>query len=469
MTLSRRTLLAAGAGAAVGGLGPVWSASASSGGRRIPVSFGWMDGYQDPATPARLNKVGVLKAGYAAARNVLVLVPGTSAGAAYFLPLARDIVERTRGRWQVWAVERRENGLEDHSMLDAVKAGKAGHQELFDYYLGWLVDPGITEHFQPVPDADVPYARGWGMKVTVGDLHRVVRAAGRRGRRVVLGGHSLGGSIVTAYATWDFGGRPGARALGGLVYIDGGSHPQPVTPEQARQSLESLRAGTPWLAFGGIGAPFLGLFSATGALGTITNPDGPSLGQAFPLLPANLKPPVPATNAGQFGYAVDTETSPGALVAAQVHAGRLAAAGEPRGWDQAGEITPLRRYAEMLSGYEVQGVDGSAWYHPLRLTIDSGAVAAGNANPAQDVLDLKAVHGHRLGRRMPIYAFGAALGGQRVLDGAAFLAAQSGIPDRALTLVERASTYSHNDPSSASPDRNEFLHHLLPFLSRAGR
>ncbi|MFC7308209.1 hypothetical protein ACFQVC_28800 [Streptomyces monticola] len=240
----------------------------------------------------------------------------------------------------------------------------------------------------------------------------------------------------------------------------------PLTPEQARQALRNLQSGTPWLAFGGIGAPFLGLFSATGALGTITNPDGPSLGQAFPLLPAGLKPPVPATNEAQFGYAVDSETSPGSLVAAHVHAGRLAAAGEPRGWDQAGEITPIRRYADMLAGYGVQGVDGSAWYHPLRLTIDSGAVAAGNANPAQDVLDLGAIHGHRLGRHLPIYAFGAALGGQRVLDAAAFLADQSGIPDRALTLVERASTYAHNDPASASPDRNEFLHHLLRFLSR---
>ena len=26
----------------------------------------------------------------------------------------------------------------------------------------------------------------------------------------------------------------------------------------------------------------------------------------------------------------------------------------------------------------LRGLDGSAWYHPLRLTIDSGAVAAGN-------------------------------------------------------------------------------------------
>ena len=34
----------------------------------------------------------------------------------------------------------------------------------------------------------------------VQDRRRVVRRAQRHGRRVVLGGHSLGGSITTAYA-----------------------------------------------------------------------------------------------------------------------------------------------------------------------------------------------------------------------------------------------------------------------------
>ena len=49
----------------------------------------------------------------------------------------------------------------------------------------------------------------------------------------MLGGHSLGGSITTAYATWDFGGRPGARGLSGLVFIDGGSGPTPIPTAEA--------------------------------------------------------------------------------------------------------------------------------------------------------------------------------------------------------------------------------------------
>src|SRR5262249_26047193 len=158
-------------------------------------------------------------------------------------------------------------------------------------------------------------------------------------------------------------GRPGARDLAGLVYIDGGSGPNPISADQATQSLANLQTSTPWLAFGGIPAPFLGLFSSGGALLALTAPNPPSIGQRSPLLPANIKAPVPATNLAQFGYAADTETSPPNLAAAQAHLGHLAASGDPRGWDQAGEISPIQRYATMLSGRDLQGIDGVAWYH----------------------------------------------------------------------------------------------------------
>ena len=426
-----------------------------------------MKGFDAAETPARYDRVGVLEIGPKRAPNILVLNPGTSASAAYFAPLAKTLVRRLPG-WQVWAVERRENLLEDHSMFNRAKRGRVGGQEMFDYYLGYLTDPSVTEHFRAIPDSEVGFGREWGMRVEVEDLRRVVKAARQRGRRVVLGGHSLGGTITTAYATWDFGGRPGARDLAGLVFIDGGSGPTPITPEQANQSLEDLAGSTPWLTFGGIPAPFTGLFNTSGALGVLTDPDGPSRGQAFALLPANLKPPVPVTNVGQYGYALDTETSPPGLVAAQAHLGRLAPSGDPRGWVRAGELTPIRRYAAMFAGAGLKGLDGTAWYHPRRLTLDGGAVAAGNANPAQDVLDVRAIHGHDLPRRLRILAFGASLGGQRVLDAATNLAQQSGIPARNLTLINRSRDYSHNDPNSAHP-RNAFVARLMPFLRRLGR
>ena len=293
------------------------------------ATFRWIDGYDEPSTPAAYDKVGILEEGSPHARNVLVLAPGTSASAASFAPLAKLIADRTHG-WQVWVVERRENLLEDHSQVDRAKRGEATPQDVFDYYLGFLTNPAITDHFQAIPDADVAFARNWGMKVAIEDLRRVIAQARGHGRDVVLGGHSLGGSIATAYATWDFGGRAGASDLDGLVLIDGGSGPATLTADEATQRLAALAAGSPWLSFGGIPSPFAGLFNIVGSTFARLVPDELATLQDWPLLPANLKPPVPATSEAAYGYALDTETSPPNLVAAQVHAGRLAAEGDPR-------------------------------------------------------------------------------------------------------------------------------------------
>ncbi len=434
---------------------------------KVPVTFKRIAGFPSPGTPAKYNKVGILKVGSKKARNVLVLNPGTSASAAYFAPLAKDVVKQAKG-WQVWAVERRENLLEDHSVLNRAKQGKGSPKQLFDYYLGFITDTSITDHFSFIPDADVGYARKWGMRTEIEDLNRVVKAAKKLGGKVAVGGHSLGGSITTAYATWDFHGKPGAKGLSGLVFIDGGSGPTPISADEATQRLNTLNASTPWLSFGGIPAPFAGLFNATGSTAALIAPNEASLAYDWSPLPANLKPPVLPTNLAQYGYALDTETSPPGLAAAQGHIGKLATSGSPRGWNQAGEITPIERFAQMFSGWGLKGLDGTAWYHPQRLTIDSGAVAAGNANPAQTILDVRATHGHDLSKRLRIYAFGAALGGQRVLDAATSLASQSGIPKRNLKLVDRHTTYSHNDPNSASP-KNDFLKGLVPFLNKIGR
>jgi hypothetical protein len=51
-----------------------------------------------------------------------------------------------------------------------------------------------------------------------------------------------------------------------------------------------------------------------------------------------------------------------------------------------------------------------------------------------------------------------------VLDSTVALAHQSHVPDRDLVLVNRQSTYAHNDPSAASPN-NDFLANLIPFLT----
>jgi hypothetical protein len=449
------------------GLAALCAWFAPTAGAKVPVKFKVMRGFPSPGTPENLNVVGVLKIGDPKADNVLVLNPGTSASAAYFQPLARTIA-KTLPDWQVWSVERRENFLEDQSELNLFKQGKASPSEFFNYYLGYLSDPSVTKHVSNVPDSAVPFARQWGMNTEINDLRVVVKAAARKGRNVAMGGHSLGGTITTAYATWDFNGQPGGRDLSGLVLIDGASNPTPVTPEQATTSLNDLQSSSPWLSFGGIPAPLAGLFGTVGSALTKADPNGRAVLADWPLLPSYLRPPggIVPTNEGGFGFGTDAATSPPSLRAAQVHAGHLAASGDPRPWVRDGAITPIQRWASMFSGWGLQNLDGTAWYHPMRLTIDGGAVAEGVANPAQSVLDVHSTDASKLPKSLRIYAFGAALGGARVLSAAQTLAATARIPRRNLKLVDRSATYAHNDPNSADPKVNAFIKRLIPFLRK---
>ena len=444
----------------------------------MPTKTTWMEGFAAPGTPTKLDKVGVIKIGSRKAKNVLVIEPGTSGGGAYFVPLAKWIIEKEPG-WQVWAVERRENLLEKQRELSKFKKGEVTAKQFFHYYLGYLSEPNTERHYKPVSqeEAVADGGREWGMNVAVEDLHHVIETAKAVGGKVVLAGHSLGGTVVTAYATWDFGGKPGAEGLSGLVFIDGGSGPSAISEEEAKASLSKLNSSSPWLAFGGIPAPLLGLFSTTGSAVAALDPNEASQAESFPLLPANLEPRnkegevVPATNEATFAYGVSVGTSPPNLAAAQVHAGEgleEAGPGEPWTWNGTGALTPIHRYAEMLGGIGVKNADGSEWYFPERLTIDTRAIDQGHENPAQSVLGEHAIHGDELPTSLHILAIDSELdklfgGGFNTLDGAEELAANSGIPPSNVTTVDVESTYAHNDPNAAYPN-NEFVSHLIPFL-----
>ena len=144
-------------------------------------------------------------------------------------------------------------------------------------------------------------------------------------------GHSLGGAITVAYATWDFGGRAGAADLSGLVLIDGGSGGPPISRGAARAQLDALATSSPFLDLTGLGLPWsAGVFSIVGSTLARLDPDSRSLLHDWPALPANLKAPVPPTNAGGYGYAVDSDTSPDSLRLVRMHLGGLAPAGDPR-------------------------------------------------------------------------------------------------------------------------------------------
>ena len=302
-----------------------------------------MNSYRVSGTPSKYDKVGVIKVGPATARNVLVLEPGSLRRRLVLCAVGQvDRGPRSRlagvGGPASREPARRAVGAEPVQ-------GEAGQQHPPVQLLprgGWPTARSAEHHFQFIPNSSVEFAKRWGMSVAVHDLRRVIQAA-NWGGRVVLGGHSLGGSVITAYATWDFRGHAGAD-LDGLVYIDGGSGPA-ESAQAARQTLKALNSPkvTPWLTFGGIPAPFAGLFNATGAMGVLRAPDAPSLGQKFPLLPKDLKPSVPVTNEGQYGYALDAATSPPSLLAAQARLGRGISSRTINGyhtWNSAGDIPP---------------------------------------------------------------------------------------------------------------------------------
>src|SRR5262249_26115896 len=183
-------------------------------------------------------------------------------------------------------------------------------------------------------------------------------------------------------------------------------------------------------------------------------------------------PFVRCTNEAGFGYSVNVGSSPPNLKAAQIHGGKgveeVAEADGLPGWNGEEALTPVQRYAEMLSGTGLSSADGIEWYFPERLTIDTGAVANGNENAAQSVLNVHSTQGSDLPQSLRIYAFATELGKQGVLTAAETLAKQSGIPSSNLTLINEETAYAHNDPAGASPN-NEFFNQLVPFLEGIGK
>ena len=403
--------------------------------------------------PARYDKSYVLKVGPSSARRILVLVPGTFGGAGDFRLVARDIVRRVPDL-QVWAWDRRTQALEDTSVFE-----RGNPDDAFAYYLNF--QPVNGRSFQPVNGAeDTPYARQWGLATSLEDLRRVVLQAGKRGRKVILGGHSLGGSTVMAYASWDFRGRPGYRDIDGMVLIDGAldSTRSRLSAADAREQKQAIDSGDPFADLLGLNLPWAaGVFAETGALFARKAPDAPSPLHDYALIPAQFKPPVRATNEGGFGYAFDVDTSPPALGLLHVRAGRLAPSGDPRGW-QDGENTPVQRLAQTFATEPANGVE---WYFPRRLPLDLRAASALRPTPAARVLGVRVEHARRVD--VPLYAFGTEFTDGRVVAAARRFARESRVPNATFAQAVR---FTHLDPLTASPRQNHFLRTVVPFLQR---
>jgi pimeloyl-ACP methyl ester carboxylesterase len=411
----------------------------------------FVQGYDEPSTPARYDRVRVKAFGPTTARRVLVLVPGTIAGAGSFTPVARQLVARVRGL-QIWAIDRRSNALEDTSRF------QAGHtpEEALDYYGGLK--------FRQVDGArEARFARRWGLKVSLEDVRRVVLRARQGGRKVTLGGHSLGASTAVAYATWDFAGRPGYRDVDGLVLIDGGllGTFNGTSLVNARRTLASINQGDPFAAaLPGLPVWAAGVLSEVAAMFARRQPQAPSALQSYPLLPAAYRPPVPVTNEALLGYAFDRDTAPRDNQAFWVRGGNLAGSGDPRRWVEGGR-TPAQNIATALFQEPVNGIE---WYFPRRLTLDVDAASPlSRTNRAALLLGLRTWHLRTM--NLPIYAYQTAFTNGRVLRGAKTLFRRSNSP-RASYVNDPGAM--HNDPVWGKGSNNFFLRTVTPFLQRLG-
>jgi len=174
----------------------------------LPASFG--------AHPAACDWLSYLRyrssdgpAASAEADRILVAQPGILEGAGAFDSVARDTVARAaeQGRYiEFWALDRRSNCLEDHTGVDSGDE----HTAVDYYYRGKPVDGRTFAGF--AGNDQLGWMAKLGIEQTVRDQYDLLTAElpdqGLRKRKVLCGGHSLGGVITGYFAAADFDGDP---------------------------------------------------------------------------------------------------------------------------------------------------------------------------------------------------------------------------------------------------------------------
>jgi pimeloyl-ACP methyl ester carboxylesterase len=206
-------------------------------------------------------------------RAILILVPGFFGGAEDFKYVGERLVTRLPSL-QVWAVDRRNNLLENRCGMEVAQALQNPSVAL-GYYLGPVDLPGCPTH------ADAEFAvsqeeaaslgmERWGLETSLHDLRLLITHARKQYplAKVFLGGHSLGGMTAQIYAAWRFGTTPataGWHTIDGLVLVDGGVDGPNWTPTligQYQFDLSLIAGDMVYWDLTAVGAtPLLGLLA----------------------------------------------------------------------------------------------------------------------------------------------------------------------------------------------------------------
>ncbi|MGC8904271.1 alpha/beta fold hydrolase [Thermus sp.] len=292
-------------------------------------------------------------------KAVLLLVPGLLGGSTNFSLLAEHLRARAPGL-EVWAWERRANGLEDR--------------------LGFLREDPVA-YYRALALPDLAPLRGWGLEVHLKDLDLAVEAARARAP-VVLGGHSLGAALAGLYALLH------GEKLSGLVLLDGAPGVVPLSEEAFYEGadlpfgrLVGYRAflrgeGSPTLDWPGLGPKELALAEAEAFLAAKrpeeTLPFGPyrATREALALLRVDDDYslfPVFSVSAGR-AWAREGLSLLGLLQGRLVLTVRGPRAG-PIAWRDTGEATDPRAF---LRAFALPETGFSEWYFPYRLLLEVG-------------------------------------------------------------------------------------------------
>lgn len=398
--------------------------------------------------PSKYDKVFVQQIGPQSAKRVFVLLPGTHGAAGSLTFVGRDVQSALGDDWQVWIMDRREVVFAD---LTGFRSGDPAAAK--DYYLGFK--------YKQVHTKDVAFARRWGLAVEMNDLRKVITRARAGGRKVVLGGHSLGAADSIAYAAWDFNGRAGYRDLSAVVLIDGGQmgaftgDGRGMTLAQAKRRKAAIDKGEAFSDILGIGNPSIAqVFAELAALYAAKDPNGVSALQPSPLVPPNLRPPFTVTNGAFLGNILDKDTAFSPALA--VRAGTFAADGDPRPWAD-GENMAIARLAAAFAQLQPQFAE---WYFPSRLSLDSFGANSMRRDRVTNFLGLRVWHTKQID--VPLFAYQTDLTNGGVIRGARAVQKASKIPR--LVEVDDSAAASHLDPVIAPPQTNGFTQNVIPFL-----
>lgn len=222
-----------------------------------------------PEHPAACDSISYLRlrdaGGPAQAKQsdaVLITMPGILAGSGSLDQTGRNVVRAAaaRGRhFEFWALDRRSNCLEDHWGTALARANN-NPQLAFDYYFKGASFSG-NKFAGLATGGKLTWLSRMTLAQTVQDeatiITRELPAAFRK-KKLLCGGHSLGGPLTSALASLDFDGNPattsdaGWRQCAGFFALD---TRLPVAATGAQQTIVSALGLSAVLGQGAGGSP----------------------------------------------------------------------------------------------------------------------------------------------------------------------------------------------------------------------